>query len=137
MCIRDRSYGYSFAMANGCIEIVDASLLGPFGQDTRKLIRSNGFEAAIIDHLPVALKLYRQIGCEPPFFLSISLLSVKDYKLGVSNQAFPNNNCLLYTSKVFSFYCVLRQCVRGRYFFRDSCRRREANWNNLPGRVQS
>lgn len=106
----EKSYGYSFAMANGCIEIVDASLLGPFGQDTRKLIRSNGFEAAIIDHLPVALKLYRQIGCEPPFFLSISLLNVKDYKLGVSNQAFPNNKA----------HAITRDCLYLPDIFVDS-----------------
>jgi hypothetical protein len=66
------------------VESVDTYLLKE--RDGKKLIPSPHFEKDIISALDNCLKLQETLGLNPPIFVMISLLDIKDYTLSVQHS---------------------------------------------------
>lgn len=81
--------GYTQVFRNGNIETVDMSLLGINAQNVAKFNSSvepksfNGekYERKILETVKRYIDLQKFLGIEPPFFVMVSFLSVKGYKI--------------------------------------------------------
>ena len=72
---------------NGAIEAVEASILSE-ELSRKKEILSLVYEREIISALDRYLKLEQELGFEPPIFILLSLLGVKDYTMAVDRSRF-------------------------------------------------
>lgn len=70
----------------GLIEAVDSTLIYPF--DDRKIINTQHFEIYIVGGTERLLKVLQKIGVEPPVYIFITLLEVKEYGIDISGTAF-------------------------------------------------
>ena len=77
-------YAYVQAFNSGAVEAVDTYLLNE--RDGKKLIPSPHFEKDIISALDNYLKLQETLALNPPIFVMITLLDVKDYTLSVPHS---------------------------------------------------
>jgi len=77
-------YAYVQAFNSGAVEAVDTYLLNE--RNGKKLIPSPQFEKDIISALDNYLKLQETLGLNPPIFVMISSLDVKDYTLFVPHS---------------------------------------------------
>jgi hypothetical protein len=68
---------------------VESRLLEPRAPD-QLFIPSHAYEQHTIEALRAYLRLYRSLGLTPPWFVMLTLLGVKGYRLGVRN-AWPND----------------------------------------------
>jgi hypothetical protein len=90
-CYRDmkgegKADAYTYAFRNGCVETVDASSLRPWAEPNEKRIYGEVIEGRIVDYIDRVVRLLKQIGAEPPFFLALSFLNVREYTMAVGNR---------------------------------------------------
>lgn len=76
---------------NGFIEAVNSQVIRPrqtriASKETHKLLPSVYWEKEVIDSLGSYLKALTLLQISPPFYLSLSLLNVKGYYMGVDND---------------------------------------------------
>jgi hypothetical protein len=74
------SQGYVQLFRNGTIESVDSYMLSAYRNE--KLIPHAHLESTMISNLKNYLKLQEVIGLTPPIVLLLSLIGVKDYRIG-------------------------------------------------------
>ncbi len=84
-----RATGYTYLFRNGCVEGVDASLLTPWANSGKKIYGEVN-ESKLAQFLERVLAIWKKIKCEPPFFLALSLLNVRDYTMQVGNSPFAS-----------------------------------------------
>jgi len=77
----DMSYSYVQTFRNGAIEAVDADLLCE--SEGKKLIPSVAYEKDLISAVDRYLKLQEVFSLNPPVFIMITLLNVKNYTMAV------------------------------------------------------
>lgn len=85
------AHTYLQTFRNGIIEAVDAYMLSPY--EERRIIPSVDYEWEILQALPRFLSVQKNLGVEPPLFIMLSLLGVKDYIMDVNlgfNRWFGN-----------------------------------------------
>jgi len=75
---------YLQVFRNGIIEAVDAEILQPF--DSRLEIPGKLFEDRIIEGLGRYLLIEKCLDVDPPFLISVTLLGVKEYLIGLDNR---------------------------------------------------
>ncbi len=76
-----RSHSYVQLYRNGIIEAVEGLLLKP--HKDQLVIPSVGYERKLIRSLTDYVSVLEKLGIEPPIFVFLTLLGVKDYILGV------------------------------------------------------
>jgi hypothetical protein len=79
--------GYTQLYRNGIIEAVDAWMLRE-REGYGKVIPGIAFEEKLIQATDIYLKLMSELDVEPPIFIFLSLLNVKEYKIATSNGGF-------------------------------------------------
>jgi hypothetical protein len=77
----DSSASYVQVFRNGIVEMVDTLLLASESGDP--VIDAPRFERELLQSLRRFLDLQRSLGAEPPVFVLLSLIRVKDYSLGL------------------------------------------------------
>jgi hypothetical protein len=83
---RSTSYGYVQLFRNGCIELVNSSLLSPF--NGQLVIPSQSFEDELIQILKPYVSAQRELGIELPIFIMLSFVGVSGYEMGVTPSPF-------------------------------------------------
>ena len=78
------SPGYLQVFRNGIIETVDTYLL----RRTRSRIPGIPFEEQLMESVRRFLDLQRVLGVDPPLALMVTLTGVNGYRMGVSHEAF-------------------------------------------------
>jgi len=81
--------GYTQVFRNGIIETVDTSLLGiiaqnvaPFNKEVEpKSFNGETYERKILETMKRFVGLQKLLGIEPPFFVMVSFIGVKGYKI--------------------------------------------------------
>ena len=74
---KDRSYSYVQLYRNGIIEAVNSKLL--WSNDGSKDFYPTKIERALIDTIPNYITTYKKLNIDPPIFLFLTLIDVKDY----------------------------------------------------------
>lgn len=71
---------YTQLYRNGIVEAVNSNMLAP-RDNTSKIIHSRTFEKRLIERMRSYSRLMSELQIEPPIFVFLSLLNVKDYKI--------------------------------------------------------
>ena len=69
---------------NGIIEAVDEGLLEPYNGEKR--ILSGIYEHKLVESLSIYLSILKTLNVEPPIFIFLDLLGVKDYSMAVDSS---------------------------------------------------
>lgn len=101
-------FGYTQVFRNGIVEAVDTSLLminawnrSQFNsQVDPKAFDSERYERKIVVALKRYLELQQFLGSNPPFFVMLSFLGVKGYKIALRRPIHSNNYITEYTSEI-------------------------------------
>ncbi|MFH1860286.1 MAG: ATP-binding protein [bacterium] len=104
---------------NGIIEAVDAQMLAPIERNgvILKYISSVVFEEKLIQATTRYLNLMSELAIEPPIFIFLSLLNVKDYKILTSGGAFGeysdsiDRNMLLLPAEIVEAYGIPAETI--------------------------
>lgn len=86
--LEEGAYGYVQLFRNGCIECIDANILRVRWKDEGKIIPSVKYESELVDATRRCLRLLSSIKAEPPFFIMVSLLGIKGYRMGVNKSKY-------------------------------------------------
>lgn len=95
----DRNVGYTPAekyiqvFRNGVLEIVTTDYFGVFGAQPR--LNSKDLIYDMVEHLPKALNVQKELGVQSPVFLMLSLINVKEYGLTHTNVFQPLERAVL------------------------------------------
>lgn len=76
---RERSFSYVQLFRNGIIEAVNSELL--WSDSGQKYIPITAIESKLIEFIPNYLKVFKKFNIEPPIFLFVTLIDVKDYTI--------------------------------------------------------
>jgi hypothetical protein len=80
------SHSYLQVFRNGIIEAVEALLLED--RDGERVIPSIAYEKELLKALPRFLSIQKELGVDPPLFIMLSLVGVKDYTMAVDRLRF-------------------------------------------------
>ena len=81
--LQDHCIGYTQVFRNGCVEIVDSSMLAP--RENSTLLPGIVFERLLIQYLPKVFAVQKHLGVEPPAAVMIALLNVRGYLMWDNN----------------------------------------------------
>ena len=76
---QDPCASYTHVFRNGCIEVVDCSCAGVLNQ--QKAIFAEMYEGNLIRYTTILFDMLRKLEVEPPFFVTLSLLGVREYSV--------------------------------------------------------
>jgi hypothetical protein len=79
----DPAHSYTQLYRNGTIEAVEGTVLG----GARKAIPSFFCEDAVLKYLPVCFRVLKNIGCNPPAMVALTLVGVRGTVMGVGTYA--------------------------------------------------
>lgn len=110
---------YTQLYRNGIIEAVDSRMFAPIERDgiISKLIPHVAFEKNIVQATTHYLNLMSELAIEPPIFIFLSLLNVKDYKILTSGGAFGeysdsiDRNMLLLPAEIVEAYGIPAETI--------------------------
>jgi Putative DNA-binding domain len=73
------AYSYTQIRRNGVIEVVDGSILNPWGE--QKLISHVVYEGAILSYLPYCIQKLQELGCSAPVVVALTLTNIKGFQM--------------------------------------------------------
>lgn len=87
---RNLGTGYIQLFRTGAIEEVDAGIL-PVTRNDRNYIPSRNFEGKILNGVTRRLSMLKDMDVQSPVLLHLTLLGVKDYRMGIQHNGLPRD----------------------------------------------
>lgn len=84
----EKSHSYVQLFRNGVIEAVEGLLLEPYHKGERLIIPSGAYEKELISSLTDYLSILKTLNIEPPIFVFLTLLGVRDYSMAIDTSRF-------------------------------------------------
>lgn len=85
----NRSFSYVQLFKNGIVEAVNSEVL--WSGIGKKIIPITLIEEALIENVPRYMEVYNKLNIDPPIFIFVTLIDVKDYKIPKNRSWGPSN----------------------------------------------